>query len=173
MKVSQVPKFTEPEAPEEFQNYTPLDQIQKSSVKKDFIINFFAGCTAGVANVVSGHPFDTIKVRMQMIETTFGNCFRDIIKSEGAVSLYKGVASPLMSIPFVKATSFLTFEAALRKMGIEQGQPITPFQSALAGSTAGVTTSFIYTPVEYIKCNLQMSGVGVKGRPQGALEYAF
>ena len=29
-------------------------------------IDFFAGCAGGAAGILIGHPFDTIKVRMQI-----------------------------------------------------------------------------------------------------------
>ena len=54
--------------------------------------DFFAGTLAGMAQTISGQPFDTIKVRMQ-ISSKFKNpfdCFMKTLKHEGIRGFYKG-----------------------------------------------------------------------------------
>ena len=52
------------------------------------------GTLAGIAQVASGHPFDTVKVYLQtQNKNKYGgmlDCFRKIIMNEGPFSLYKG-----------------------------------------------------------------------------------
>ena len=65
--------------------------------------NLLAGGLGGLASLVIGHPFDTVKVRLQTMSMTpdkFGSrtysnardCFIQIIKHEGAGTLFKGMS---------------------------------------------------------------------------------
>jgi solute carrier family 25 carnitine/acylcarnitine transporter 20/29 len=54
---------------------------------------------AGFAQVVSGQPFDIVKVRLQANPEKFSSaidCLRKIIKEEGVTALYKGSVFPLL-----------------------------------------------------------------------------
>ena len=54
-------------------------------------------------------PFDLVKVRLQTSEGIYKNtfdCFKQIIKSDGLVGLYRGMATPLASITPIFAVSF-------------------------------------------------------------------
>jgi len=74
-----------------------------------------AGTCAGIAQVAVGHPFDTIKVRMQnqTHEMKFFNgsidCLRKTLKHEGITGLYKGAWSPLIGAMFQNAAGFFSF----------------------------------------------------------------
>ncbi|KAF9580335.1 hypothetical protein BGW38_003061, partial [Lunasporangiospora selenospora] len=62
-----------------------------------------AGTVGGWAQVISGHPFDTLKVRLQTQPNPpkyhgAMDCLRVTLKEEGPAGLYKGVTSPLMGI---------------------------------------------------------------------------
>jgi solute carrier family 25 (mitochondrial carnitine/acylcarnitine transporter), member 20/29 len=49
-----------------------------------------SGCAAGVANVFVGHPFDTVKVRLQSSKGIYKNmlhCFSEIWRKEGVRNL--------------------------------------------------------------------------------------
>ena len=65
-------------------------------------IDIFAGTMAGIAVTLVGHPFDTLKVRLQTqpienpIYSGVVDCFKKTIKWEGPQGLYKGVQSPLV-----------------------------------------------------------------------------
>jgi solute carrier family 25 carnitine/acylcarnitine transporter 20/29 len=85
---------------------------QKRTHWEEIRISFLGGCIGGVSNVLSGHPLDTMKVRMQMSEIGFMDCIRQMFRTEGSMSFFKGVASPLYSIPFVYALYFGSYEFA-------------------------------------------------------------
>uniref|UniRef100_A0A674ISC0 Uncharacterized protein n=1 Tax=Terrapene triunguis TaxID=2587831 RepID=A0A674ISC0_9SAUR len=72
-------------------------------------LDFLAGCVGGAAGVLVGHPFDTVKVRLQvqsvekpLYRGTY-HCFQSIIKHESAFGLYKGIGSPMMGLTFINA----------------------------------------------------------------------
>ena len=65
-----------------------------------------AGGIAGSASIVVGHPFDTVKVRMQ------------VAKPKGAVSLstrdFLGLAAPLYTAALVDAVIFAAYGSSAR-----------------------------------------------------------
>ena len=65
--------------------------------------NLLAGGFGGLASLVIGHPFDTVKVRLQtMSADTHGknhkyinarDCFSKIVRQEGVGSLFRGMSA--------------------------------------------------------------------------------
>ncbi|CAL3972615.1 unnamed protein product [Diplocarpon coronariae] len=66
---------------------------------------FVAGVASGVAKLSVGHPFDTIKVRLQTSDSTrFSGpleCLMQTIRKEGVAGLYKGATPPLVGWMFM------------------------------------------------------------------------
>ncbi|KAJ2742902.1 hypothetical protein GGI20_004143 [Coemansia sp. BCRC 34301] len=121
---------------------------------------FIAGTMGGWAQVFVGHPFDTIKVRMQTqpsppIYSGGMDCLRATLKGEGAMGLYKGVTSPLAGIGFCNAVVFAANGFFLRLLQSNSSQPLTLGQKAMAGGLAGGVMSFLNCPVELLKVKLQ------------------
>ncbi|KAJ2833654.1 hypothetical protein GGI24_000756 [Coemansia furcata] len=121
---------------------------------------FVAGTMGGWAQVFVGHPFDTIKVRMQTqpsppIYSGGMDCLRATLKGEGALGLYKGVTSPLAGIGFCNAVVFAANGFFLRLLQSNSSEPLTLGQKAMAGGLAGGVMSFLNCPVELLKVKLQ------------------
>ena len=53
---------------------------------------------------------------MQLLDTKLTACVRSLISKEGVASFYKGVYSPLYSVPAVNAVVFGAYETARRFM---------------------------------------------------------
>ncbi|KAG8084299.1 hypothetical protein GUJ93_ZPchr0010g11073 [Zizania palustris] len=130
-------------------------------VAKDLI----AGTVGGAANLIVGHPFDTIKVKLQSQPTPAPgqlpkyagavDAVKQTIAAEGPRGLYKGMGAPLATVAAFNAVLFTVrgqMEALLRS---EPGQPLTVNQQVVAGAGAGVAVSFLACPTELIKCRLQ------------------
>ena len=70
--------------------------------------HFVGGYCSGIALVLAGHPFDTVKVRLQT-EGRGGrfrgpvHCVRDTVAREGLLALYKGVTPPLFATGVINA----------------------------------------------------------------------
>ncbi|XP_057479680.1 mitochondrial carnitine/acylcarnitine carrier-like protein [Actinidia eriantha] len=130
-------------------------------VAKDLI----SGTVGGAAQLIVGHPFDTIKVKLQSQPAPLPgqlpkfsgamDAVRKTIASEGPRGLYKGMGAPLATVAAFNAVLFTVrgqMEALLRS---EPGTPLTVNQQVVAGAGAGVAVSFLACPTELIKCRLQ------------------
>ncbi|XP_039108863.1 mitochondrial basic amino acids transporter [Hyaena hyaena] len=133
-------------------------------------LDFLAGCAGGVAGVLVGHPFDTVKVRLQVqsIEKPQYrgtlHCFQSIIKQESVLGLYKGLGSPLMGLTFINALVFGVQGNTLRALGRD-----TPLNQFLAGAAAGAIQCVICCPMELAKTRLQLQDAGPGRTYRGSL----
>ncbi|KAG0252892.1 hypothetical protein DFQ27_007785 [Actinomortierella ambigua] len=122
---------------------------------------FLAGVASGVTKLAVGHPFDTIKVRMQTSGTgRFQgplHCLMETLKKEGPRALYKGATPPLIGWMFMD--SIMLGSLSNYRLLLQGGDPtvkLSPWQNGLAGIGAGITVSFVAAPVEHIKARLQV-----------------
>lgn len=116
-----------------------------------------AGTAAGVALTIVGHPFDTVKVRMQTA-TRFRSALDVVtqtVRREGPLALFKGMGSPMATIPIINACVFASY-AQGRDFFQKEGEELTLGEIALAGAYSGMLNSFIVGPVELIKTRLQI-----------------
>ncbi|XP_009347385.2 mitochondrial carnitine/acylcarnitine carrier-like protein [Pyrus x bretschneideri] len=141
-----------------------------------------AGTMGGVAQLVVGHPFDTIKVKLQSQPTPLPgqppkfsgaiDAVKQTLSAEGAAGLYKGMGAPLATVAAFNAVLFTVrgqMETLLRS---QPGAPLTVSQQVICGGGAGVAVSFLACPTELIKCRLQaQSALGDAGSVGGAVKY--
>ncbi|KAI6707516.1 hypothetical protein NL676_010478 [Syzygium grande] len=124
-----------------------------------------AGTVGGAAQLIVGHPFDTIKVKLQsqpapapgqpLKYSGAMDAVRQTMAAEGPGGLYKGMGAPLASVAAFNAVLFTVrgqMEALLRS---EPGAPLTINQQVVCGAGAGLAVSFLACPTELIKCRLQ------------------
>eukprot|EP00884_Botryococcus_braunii_P004247 jgi/Botrbrau1/13823/Bobra.0056s0065.1 len=94
--------------------------------------DIFAGTCGGISVTLVGHPFDTVKVRLQTQPSTnpiysgVVDCVRKTIQWEGLPGLYKGVTSPLAGQMFFRATLFGAFGASKRYFGTDANSKPRP-----------------------------------------------
>mmetsp|Transcript_28183 Transcript_28183/g.32437 ORF Transcript_28183/g.32437 Transcript_28183/m.32437 type:complete len:323 (+) Transcript_28183:62-1030(+) len=88
------------------------------------------------------------------------HCLRHTIETKGFLSLYRGLSSPLLGSMAENALLFAAYntfkEKQVHMMGGINNQDLSLFQLALAGAGAGACVPFVLTPVELIKCRLQV-----------------
>ncbi|KAF7770302.1 hypothetical protein Agabi119p4_6276 [Agaricus bisporus var. burnettii] len=123
-------------------------------------LDFFAGTVAGMAGLVVGFPFDTVKVRFQNPEiarkysSTF-HAVTTIIKEERFIGLFKGITSPLASVALMNGLVFASYRFFM-KLQLENPESVpTLTQITLAGIGSGIVSSVVTTPVELIKIRQQ------------------
>lgn len=118
---------------------------------------FACGCVSGIAKVVAGHPFDTIKSRVQSgLYPTPLTALRGTIRHEGAMALYKGLLPPCASVSFVSGTLFLVNDRVRKFLQPDAAVRLTYAQMCIAGGTAGVVVGAIVQPFEILKLNRQI-----------------
>ncbi|KAG0283684.1 hypothetical protein BGZ96_011916 [Linnemannia gamsii] len=134
---------------------------QNTITLPSWVNDVVAGTVGGWAQVVSGHPFDTLKVRLQTQPNPpkykgAMDCLRMTIKEEGPAGLYKGVTSPLMGIGICNAVMFAA-NGTFRRwfQGGDETKTLSLFQIGCAGSMAGGVMAFVNCPVELLKVKLQ------------------
>lgn len=126
----------------------------------------------GIAGVVSGHPFDTIKVRLQSQDSHKPlyrgtlHCAQSIVRDEGFRGLFKGMASPIIGVAVVNSLLFGVYggllEYQMQSSPLpEDGSPRQPtlLQIFIAGSLSGVVNAFVSSPIELVKIRMQNQGV--------------
>ncbi len=90
-------------------------------MRQIFINDLICGSIAGLAYILTAHPLDSIKVRMQTdrrAKISLQKIIEETYKREGFRGFYKGMGSPLMTIPLVNSIVFASYEAAKRMMGV-------------------------------------------------------
>ncbi|XP_027088970.1 mitochondrial carnitine/acylcarnitine carrier-like protein [Coffea eugenioides] len=141
-----------------------------------------AGTVGGAAQLIVGHPFDTIKVKLQSQPPPLPgqplrysgamDAVRQTLAAEGPRGLYKGMGAPLATVAAFNAVLFTVrgqMEALVRS---EPGAPLSVNQQVVCGAGAGVAVSFLACPTELIKCRLQaQSALAGSGSAAVAIKY--
>jgi ornithine carrier protein len=97
--------------------------------------------------------------------------FRQISEREGVRALFRGMSLPLAGTVLETATLFLTngyLKRSLAELGhIGPGDNLPMPYVLLAGAGTGFVVSFVLTPIELVKCRLQIShDASNLGRPK-------
>ncbi|KAJ1024751.1 hypothetical protein NDA16_002791 [Ustilago loliicola] len=135
------------------------------------------GSIAGMVSKVFEHPFDLVKVRLQTQSADRPpryagafDCFKQTYLQEGIRGLYRGLSMPVVGATLENACLFFTYnqiQSAIRwangeaKSGASAAQadaesPLSILQLAIAAAGAGAVTSLVLTPIELIKCKMQV-----------------
>ncbi|KAL2132171.1 hypothetical protein VTI74DRAFT_4134 [Chaetomium olivicolor] len=132
---------------------------------------FVAGVFSGIAKLSVGHPFDTIKVRLQTTSASrFSGplqCLAQTLRHEGVVGLYKGATPPLVGWMFMDSVMLGSLSVYRRVVQDtlfnppwhplhDPTVPLPAHGHGLAGIMAGATVSFVAAPVEHVKARLQI-----------------
>eukprot|EP00927_Polykrikos_kofoidii_P050987 TRINITY_DN44802_c0_g1_i1.p1 TRINITY_DN44802_c0_g1~~TRINITY_DN44802_c0_g1_i1.p1 ORF type:complete len:278 (-),score=24.68 TRINITY_DN44802_c0_g1_i1:61-894(-) len=131
---------------------------------------FAAGLTSGVCNVVTGHPFDTLKVRMQTasIRPDAAMCCRNV---------WAGIRGPLVITPLIVGLNFGLYEHIRLRLVVacpalfteSDGRP-NMLSVFTAGSLSGFLLSNVTCPLNNVKVQQQtVKGGSSIGMQEAAL----
>ncbi|KAL5119655.1 hypothetical protein ACEQ8H_002501 [Pleosporales sp. CAS-2024a] len=146
-----------------------VDAAERRNTPKHYR-GFVAGVFSGIAKLSVGHPFDTIKVRLQTTDKSHFrgplDCLMQTVRKEGVAGLYKGASPPLVGWMFMDSIMLGSLSVYRRVLNDNVFHPRTSADGeqgklpvlghAAAGTMAGWTVSFIAAPVEHIKARLQI-----------------
>ncbi|KAM0790900.1 hypothetical protein ACM66B_004738 [Microbotryomycetes sp. NB124-2] len=143
---------------------------------KERLKGFAAGTCSGISKLCVGHPFDTIKTRLQCSREFQGplDALKRTVQGEGLRALYKGATPPAVGWAISDATllgSLHNYRLILSRMEArargefvkEDGvTKLSLTGHTIAGTLAGMTASCVICPFEHIKAKLQLQMVGPK-----------
>lgn len=123
--------------------------------------DFLPGIIGGIMNTYAGHPFDTVRVRMQNINCGYNgsmDCLKKTYKKEGICGIYKGSLVSTCGLMAENSIVFAVNEKLKRNLHNVNGkQSLYLHQDMILGSASGFAASIVSCPFESIKCNLQVS----------------
>ncbi|XP_057462143.1 mitochondrial arginine transporter BAC1 isoform X1 [Actinidia eriantha] len=129
--------------------------------------DYVAGLLAGVATVIIGHPFDTVKVKLQKYNTDAHgvkyrsglHCTARILKTEGVKGLYRGATSSFVGMA-VEGSLIFGIYSQTKQLLEGELQSCKPRTSVIIPSAAfgGAIISFVLCPSELVKCRMQVQG---------------
>ncbi|KAI4296774.1 hypothetical protein L6164_036699 [Bauhinia variegata] len=137
--------------------------MEESSGYQEYV----AGLLAGVATVATGHPFDTVKVKLQKhsaevhgIQYKGGlDCTAKILKTEGIKGLYRGATPSFVGMAFESSLLFGIYsQKKLALQGGVQNSGPQPYIIIPSAAYAGAVISFVLCPAELVKCRMQIQG---------------
>jgi len=125
------------------------------------------GSIAGIAGKIVEYPFDTVKVRLQsqpdhlpLRYTGPLDCFRQSVKQDGFRGLYRGVSAPFAGAAAETACLFFSYRVAQEVLrtagGLKAGDALPLGSLVAAGAMSGSVTSVVLTPIELVKCRMQV-----------------
>jgi len=132
----------------------------------DPVKSFISGGAGGMAAVVVGQPFDMVKVQLQNSNKYKGSldCAKDMVRTQGVRSLYRGLAAPMTGVTPIFALSFAGNAAGCNMVRAITGHEKLNYGELFCGGMlAGVYSTVIMAPGERIKCLLQTQPGKYKG----------
>jgi len=126
------------------------------------LINIFAGTCAGINVTLVGHPFDTLKVRLQTqpsdhkVYSGLKDCFYKTLKWEGPRGLYSGIQSPLLGQMFFRAVLFTAYGEAKWFFSREGKKRMDVIEYFYAGGIAWGFSTLAECPIDVFKTQLQI-----------------
>ena len=107
---------------------------------------FIYGCFGGIVGTIMSHPIDTIRINLQSLK-----------KPQYDIrSLYKGIMSPIIGIGIEKAIVFGTYDLSIKFLtNHNKNHHNTLFNQSCSGVIAGISSTLVVTPVEYVKIAYQ------------------
>ncbi|PAN07476.1 hypothetical protein PAHAL_1G339000 [Panicum hallii] len=118
-----------------------------------------AGALAGTAVSVSLHPVDTVKTIIQANscgQSSFNQTLRRTLVERGVLGLYGGLASKLACSAPISAIYTLTYEIVKGALLPVLPEEYHSIAHCAAGGCSSIATSFVFTPSECIKQQMQV-----------------
>lgn len=135
-------------------------------------VYFVAGQLGGMVGVITGQPFDTVKLKMQTARTVrhiyepyqvislpkyarVRDAVSAMFAKEGIPGFFRGISSPLVAVGTLKSLAFGINNNM--RVALQGDKPeLSMADLVLCGLTTGFATSFLCCPIEQLKIALQV-----------------
>lgn len=157
----------------------PLEPSQSQQQAIAALKDIVFGSMAGMAGKYVEYPFDTVKVRLQsqpdhlpLRYTGPLDCFRQSFRRDGFLGLYRGISAPLFGAAVETSSLFFSYrlaQDALQSTVYKGIDPLPLLALIGCGAFSGAFASLLLTPIELIKCKMQVpveTSPGVFARPK-------
>lgn len=124
--------------------------------------SFVAGSVAGASGILVGHPFDSLKVRLQVGQTLqFESMNYNMMRQ-----LYRGLVPPLLTVGTISSMNFTLYEyfkkviphwAHVDTEYYQHMKPVTLGTIFSAGVCSGAIASIVTTPISIVKIRMQVA----------------
>ncbi|CAA6656909.1 unnamed protein product [Spirodela intermedia] len=129
-----------------------------------------AGSVAGIVEHTAMFPVDTLKTRMQQAqvlrrppETGLRRALAAVVRAEGPLALYRGVAAMALGAGPAHAVYFSVYEVS-KEFLLAKGSPSGGAAAhAAAGVAATVASDAVFTPMDTVKQRLQLKNSPYRG----------
>ena len=142
---------------------TPDEMAKPRNIIQDYAVATGVGALFGVTNTLVGHPFDTLKTKMQA-QSGYGNTgilqsCRMIYSTSGLVGFYHGCVPPLLGSAVYRSAQFAVYETVHEQTEtvLVLRQKVMPIYSdmevrvLLAGISGASARTMLESPIEYAK----------------------
>lgn len=135
----------------------------------------YGGIAGSLAKIIE-FPFDTVKVRLQSNPSYSKKSTWEVIQltrqNEGFIDgFYRGLKAPMIGACLESAVLFVSYntsvslissivqphEKLVKKKGKVENPPL--WVQSVSGGVAGIMAAFVLSPVELIKCKLQVANL--------------
>lgn len=133
---------------------------ETDSVLVDNIKSFASGGFGGICAVLTGHPFDLVKVRLQTgVYNSTAACIKGTLAKDGPFGFYRGVMPPLLGVTPMFAVSFWGYDVGKKLVSGYSGVKVEDFsvgQISTAGFISAIPTTLVAAPFERVKVMMQI-----------------
>lgn len=119
----------------------------------------FSGALAGICVSLCLHPVDTIKTVIQSCRAEHRSIFyigKSIVSDRGLLGLYRGITTNIACSAPISAVYTFSYESVKVALLPYLPKEYNSFAHCVGGGCASVATSFIFTPSERIKQQMQV-----------------
>lgn len=121
-------------------------------------VHTVVGCLAGAANIFTGFPLDTVKVRLQAQRGQYAgawDCFRKIVRNEGPRALFRGLLPPVLGGAAETGVNYVVYNSVSVTLASKLPSEAPLPAVAVAAAAAGAALSPVLSPAELVKCRMQ------------------
>ncbi|KAG2438672.1 hypothetical protein HXX76_005219 [Chlamydomonas incerta] len=125
-----------------------------------------AGACAGMTATALTHPLDTVRLRLALPNHPYKGAIDAatiMIRTEGMISMYKGLVPTLIGIAPYAALNFASYDL-IKKWMYHGERPQSATANLLVGGTSGTIAASVCYPLDTIRRRMQMKGQAYKNQ---------